>query len=140
MCWRGGLGVVLLLLGACLPPPVLVPKAPGFRERAALVPKPWPNWLVGWAEAELCSGRTADLTKVRWWLLPDSSFTVDSDTTRVIGFVEGNNIYLAEPWAWRTWLPRHEALHVRGYDGTHRKDIFVERCKALGGHDPQDSL
>jgi hypothetical protein len=118
--------LALLMLG-CACGPTLV-----FTQQPQRVEVPTPPMLEGYAGAEICSGRNGDVRRIRWWIVPGTSFTVELNGVRhsVWGYADGRDIYLAESKSDRTWLARHEALHTLGYDGRHDPAVFQTRCKA----------
>jgi hypothetical protein len=123
--------LLLLLLAGCAPgcaahpDATLVPMG-DFRGIAVRVTPPRPQWLAGYAGAEVCSGRKGDVRRIRWHIVPDSTFVVAGLT--VIGYADGLDIYLAAPHAANVWLARHEALHTLGFLD-HPTAVFG-RCKA----------
>ena len=73
------------------------------------------------------------IRKIRWHLVPGRSFMVrgtDGRMHEVIGYADGNDIYIASDWIASIWLPRHESLHTFGYDGRHDPAVFQVKCKA----------
>lgn len=87
-----------------------------------------PEWVAGYHEAEACSGRSGDVTRVRWHVVADSSAWMDHG--RLAGFRDGDDIYLAESWALDRWVARHESLHQLGFR-RHDPELFGVRCGAL---------
>lgn len=96
---------------------------------------PEPDWLAAWTEAEACSGRTGDVTRIRWHLVDDAAPVMRYG--KLGGHQQGRDIYLARSYNWR-WIARHEALHALGYGG-HPPDIFETRCHATFA-DHRDTL
>ncbi len=111
--------LVVLLIVACAMP-----------TDAGLVAVANPEWVAGYHEAEACSGRSGDVTRVRWHVVPDSSEVLQRG--RLIGYRQGDDIYLARDWASQRWLARHESLHHLGFR-RHDPALFGVRCHATWG-------
>lgn len=89
-----------------------------------------PEWLAGYQEAERCSGRVGHVERVRWHVVPDSSAVMQRG--KLVGYRQGDDIYLAEDWAGQRWLARHESLHHLGF-AWHDPALFAGRCHATWG-------
>lgn len=95
---------------------------------------PRKEWLQGFREAEMCSGRHGDVTKIHWYVVPGNALAVEGDSAMLGYHDSGHNIYLAEGWAGHVWLARHESLHELGYGGNpHDPAVFMTRCHAAWG-------
>lgn len=138
--------LILSLAGCALTSEATTPDYPHFRGAAIRVVPPRPEWLAGYAGAEICSGRRGDVRRVRWHIVPGPAFTVDG--MAAIGYTDGDDIYLSEPAAERIWVARHEALHHLGFRhyvttdtaNTRRSNAtFIGKCKATWP-DPADLL
>ena len=131
--------LLLLILAGCSPACARSRVPMGdYRGIAVRVTPPLPQWLAGYAGAEVCSGIRGDVRLIRWHVVPGASFTVNGDA--VIGYADGLDIYLAESGAGSVWLARHEALHTLGYKHPHADSlVFRVRCRATWPT-PSDTL
>ncbi len=105
---------------------VAVPSEPDM----PLYQTPNPEWIAGYHEAERCTGRQGDVTRIRWHVVPGDSFRVDGE--QLIGLTIGHDIYLAENWAGHRWLARHEAIHALGIHD-HPSTVYNTACHAIWG-------
>jgi hypothetical protein len=76
-----------------------------------------------------CSGRSAPLSRVSWYVVPGAS-TVEIDGERYAGYwsSSGNAIVLAEAAMLDGPLVRHEMLHSLVEEAGHARGHFLERC------------
>ncbi len=91
---------------------------------------PEPEWLAGYREAEACSGRVGDVTRIRWHVVAESSAVMGHG--QLVGYTHGRDIYLSEPWSGQRWLARHESLHALGFH-QHDPALFAVKCHATWG-------
>jgi hypothetical protein len=92
-------------------------------------------YRVWWSEVERCSGRTAPLTGVRWYLSP-REFLEFPGKSFVGGYYDhgGRRIVLASAARSNGETVRHEMLHaLLGPRGGHPREPFLEQCTEFVG-------
>ncbi len=121
--------VPLLLLWGCvlITPHAERPAYGAFQGKAVRVTPPRPEWLAGYAGAEVCSGRKGDVRLIRWHVVPGPMFKLGP--YYFVGYADGHDIYLAEEAASLVWVARHESLHTLGVMHSDTA-IMTTRCKA----------
>ena len=119
-----GAGALLLPLLAACERAVAPAFADGARE--FLAPPAYQLW---WSMTQACSGRSASLSAVRWYVVPGAR-TVAIDGEQYEGYWSsiGNSIVLAEAAMLDGPLVRHEMLHAVLGDGAHARADFLGRC------------
>lgn len=87
------------------------------------------NW---WRQVEECSGLKGDLSRIRFYIVPNSS-TFLWEGREVIGLwmERGSRIVLASEYAFRDLNVRHEMLHALTRIQGHPPEYFVERCGGI---------
>jgi hypothetical protein len=87
------------------------------------------NW---WLQVEECSGLKGDLSRIRFYIVPNSS-TFLWEGREVIGLwmERGSRIVLASEYAFRDMNVRHEMLHALTRIQGHPPEYFVERCGGI---------
>lgn len=121
-------GLLLSSLAACA-----VPRAAGAPlapvERAWEVPtlELYTEW---WRKTEECSGRTGDMSRVRFYAVDAPNGAIGLNGTIAHGWWvrQGNRIYLPANGLGEEWLVRHEMLHALLQRGSHPTRKFVQAC------------
>lgn len=87
------------------------------------------NW---WRQVEECSGLRGDLTRIRFYIVPEAT-TFEWEGREVIGLwmERGSRIVLAAEYAFRERNVRHEMLHAITRINGHPREYFVEKCGAI---------
>ncbi len=118
--------LALAATSACLD--ATAPKLPPG-SRAFSPPPVYEHW---WSMTEACSGRSASLDAVRWYVVPGVS-TIDIGGEEYSGywFAADNRVVLAEGAQMAGALVRHEMLHALLDVGTHPRGEFLERCAGV---------
>jgi hypothetical protein len=117
---------VALLLAACSDETILGPVTlpPGAVTYDAL-----PIYTRWWADMEACSGRTGDLSRVNWFVVPNAKwFGREGVAYDGYWFEYHHEIILASAYVQDSLVVRHEMLHDLLDDGTHPPEYFVDRC------------
>jgi hypothetical protein len=114
---------LLALLAACESP-----AAPALADGAQPFDPP-PVYQLWWSMVRECSGRSAPLSSVSWYVVPGAN-TVEVEGERYAGYwsSSGNAIVLAEAAMLDGPLVRHEMLHSLVQDAGHARRHFLERC------------
>lgn len=96
-----------------------------------------PQMAEWWAQTEDCSGRRGDLSKVRFYIVPNAS-TFEWEGRQVIGLwmAAGQRIILASEYAFRARNVRHEMLHALLRVDGHPEEYFVDKCGAIVDYTP----
>ena len=90
--------------------------------------KPYALW---WSVVQSCSGRSGDLSAIRWFVVPNStSITVGGKEYQGYWFERDNTIVLASNAVLGGRLVRHEMLHALS-GPTHQREFFVNRCAGV---------
>lgn len=128
----GVLAAVCAVVLSCEATPVepLPPAAVAFGPNPAMVE----HW---WYQVEQCSGRRGDLSRVRFYMVPDAA-SFEWKGQQVIGLwmERGNRIVLASDHAFRAANVRHEMLHALLRVDGHPPEYFRDRCGAIVDHVP----
>ena len=91
-------------------------------------PEIYADW---WRETEVCSGRTGDLDRIHWYVVPNT-ISFDFRGTSYNGYWwDTHDIVLGSVWLDRPEVVRHEMLHDLLNSGEHPAEFFKERCGAL---------
>jgi hypothetical protein len=90
---------------------------------------PPPVYARWWAMTEACSGLSADLASVSWFVVPGVS-TVNLEGKRVEGYwsLAGNRIVIAGAGKLAGGLVRHEMLHALIKARGHHRAKFLDDC------------
>jgi hypothetical protein len=90
----------------------------------------YPQW---WAQVEQCSGKTADFSAVRWYIVPSAfSFRVTDGSAATGAYYQSfNAIVLAEKARDEPFVVRHEELHAILRQPGHPPEYFTEKCGSL---------
>ena len=119
---------LVAVTGSCRDFAVLAPELPPKAEPIA----PLAIYSEWWRAAEECSGRTAPMTRVQWFVVPGSdSFAYQG--TRYDGYW-WNGVHwitLAEGRVQDPGIVRHEMLHDLLGRGDHPAEFFQLRCKTV---------
>ncbi len=85
-----------------------------------------------WLQVEECSGLKGDLSRIRFYIVPNS-LTFPWEGREVIGLwmERGSRIILASEYAFRDMNVRHEMLHALTRIEGHPREYFVERCGGI---------
>lgn len=87
-----------------------------------------------WADVEACSGRTGDMERVNWFVVPNSKwFTIRGVAYDGYWFEYHHEIVLPSANVKDSLVVRHEMLHDLLNDGEHPREYFVERCGVVLG-------
>jgi hypothetical protein len=92
------------------------------------IPAAFEHW---WTVVEDCSGLRADLSDIRWWIVPGRRTIPDSDDAAGQYIHFGHSIVLAENQETNGFIVRHEMLHAllaRAGRSGHPKLFFENRC------------
>ncbi|MCC7053021.1 MAG: hypothetical protein IT355_07105 [Gemmatimonadaceae bacterium] len=92
-------------------------------------------YRVWWSEVERCSGRTAPLSGVRWYVSP-RDFLELTGKSFVGGYYDhgGRRIVLAKGARYDGETVRHEILHaLLGPRGGHPREPFLQQCAEFVG-------
>lgn len=93
-----------------------------------------PAYGLWWTMTEACSGRTGQLSSVRWYRVPGASeLPYHGDLVDGYWLQEGNRIVLAGAEQFDGPLVRHEMLHalLGAGQGPHRREQFLEKCGGI---------
>ena len=85
-----------------------------------------PVYAFWWSLVERCSGRTANLSGVNWFVAPE--VYIRGRHYDGYWWQDGNRILLAESSVLRGPTVRHEMLHALLQDGDHPPEYFGSRC------------
>lgn len=96
-----------------------------------------PQMAEWWRQTEECSGHRGDLSRIRFYIVPNSS-TFEWEGQQVIGLwmPAGQRIILASEYAFRGMNVRHEMLHALTKIAGHPTEYFVVRCGGLVDYTP----
>ena len=99
-------------------PPNAVPFSP---------PSVYREW---WTLTEECSGRQGSYDAISWWVLPNAVTLPGTDGLNAAWFDNGNRIIIAggAEGIEAGDLVRHEMLHALLRNGSHPRDMFVQKC------------
>jgi hypothetical protein len=92
-------------------------------------PPPYELW---WSLVEACSGRTASLADVKWYVVPGVD-TISDGTDEVSGYwsSDHNRVVLAGNLQYNGPLVRHEMLHALLRNPSHSRNEFLDRCAGV---------
>ena len=133
--WRSPRAVtalVLSVLAACRDSTMSLPFALPSDATEFTAPAIYRVW---WSEVERCSGRTAPLSGVRWYVSPREFLEVPGKSF-VGGYYDygGQRIVLASGARSNGETVRHEMLHaLLGPRGGHPREPFLEQCAEFVG-------
>jgi hypothetical protein len=91
-------------------------------------PAVYQHW---WAMTEACSGRSGDMSAVRWYEVPGSAMVHKGQTVNGYWSSLANEIVLPEDYVHAGFAVRHEMLHALLREGGHPRDQFLGACAAL---------
>ena len=126
---RSMLVLLVVLLAGCtdrliVAPPELPAGAMEFTPMAA-----YQTW---WQETERCSGQTGDLTRVHWFVVPNSGFfTYRGQEYDGYWWSDIHWIVLASAYQADGPTVRHEMLHDLLNRGDHPASYFQEKCAGV---------
>lgn len=85
------------------------------------------GFAAWWQKTEDCSGRTGDLHRIRWFVVPGDGFACPGGEC-VGRWQDGHDIYISEAWLDNEMVVRHEMLHdLLGKPG-HPNPPFGQGC------------
>lgn len=126
--WSPGRQLSLLLLTATLSVACADALSPWEMPNAEPLQRP-PRYLDLWEEVERCSGKSGDISRIRWLHLPnESSFRYHGRTYSGYWWPT-RQILLAGNHTGNDHLVRHEMLHDLLNTGNHPARYFSERCR-----------
>ena len=94
---------------------------------------PPPQYQLWWRLTEECSGTSAELSRVSWYVVPDARFllSADGDSVQGLYYPVSHHIVLAGQSAQSGRLVRHEMLHALIGQAGHPTEYFQERCGGI---------
>ena len=85
-----------------------------------------------WAMTSQCSGSSAPMSSVQWYVVPGVSvFWREGSVVNGFWSRNGNRIVLSEGAVDEGSVVRHEMLHALTNDGRHTRQAFLERCAGV---------
>lgn len=118
-----GLALIAAVCGSCVTILEPTPLPTDAVEIAA--PLPFARW---WTLVEQCSGRSAPMSEIHWFVVPGSAFTIDGTDYDGMWFRDGNKILLAQSALYHGSIVRHEMLHAILQRGSHPYAEFADHC------------
>jgi hypothetical protein len=91
---------------------------------------PPPVYATWWAMTEACSGISAPLERIRWYVVPNALTVPYPGNSNVAGYwsLASDRILLAGTVALDGEVVRHEMLHALARVGGHPRAYFLDRC------------
>ena len=132
---RPGIGPLVARAAALLVVCAAVLDCTGFLEphySPGIVPfQPPAAYAFWWQLTESCAGRTADLSKVKWYVVPGvDSVEASGEYAQGFWLSWNNSIVLAGRHVQDGLLVRHEMLHALVGAG-HEREYFIDRCGGI---------
>jgi len=105
----------------------------GFEPNGAAPLEVPPSYYTWWAEVERCAQQSADIGRVRFWVVKGENFPCPNGPC--IGHWRSpHHVYVAEAWVNDAALVKHEMLHDILGSGEHPRAVFGPTgCNVLLG-------